>query len=197
MELFFAILFFTIATMVTPGPNNIMVMTSSLNYGIKRTMPHYLGICFGFPAMVFVIGLGFGTLFTEFPLLHQIIQIVGVVFLLYISWKIATTETDLKKQKSSKPFSFLQAAMFQWVNPKAWVMAISAVSAYTSVGGNLTYEILIICLTFFLVGFPCIGIWMVFGKALKHLLKSPRHQKIFNIGMGTLLAASIVLILFD
>jgi len=197
MELYFAILLFAISSSITPGPNNIMVMTSALNYGIKKTIPHFLGICLGFPVMVFALGMGFAAVFLNFPILHQIIQVVGISYILYLAWKIATTDIHINKDKKSKPFTFIQAALFQWVNPKALVMSIGAISAYTEVGGNIFYEVLVISLTFFIVCLPCVGIWMFFGTTLKRFLKNETHQRVFNYIMGVLLAASIVLILFD
>ena len=174
-----------------------MVMTSGLNFGIQRTIPHFLGICVGFPAMVFAVGLGFGALFVKYHIFHEIIRIVGGLYMLYLAWRIATASTQLKSGTSSKPLTFFQAALFQWVNPKAWVMAIGAVSAYTSVGGNITYEIMTIAMIFLLVCLPCVGVWLVFGVALKSLLKNERQQRMFNYTMGLLLLTSILLMMFE
>lgn len=196
-SLFFSILLFSVSTTVTPGPNNIMVMTSSINFGIRRTLPHFLGICFGFPTMVFAVALGLGSVFSHFPLLHQIIKIIGAIYLLYLAWKIATSHSKIKNDKVPKPLSFLQAALFQWVNPKAWVMAIGAVAAYTTPQGNIYQQIIIISATFFLVSFPCVGVWMFFGSGLKYFLKNDRHQRLFNYTMGFLLALSVLLIFFE
>jgi len=119
MELSLAILIFAVSATVTPGPNNIMIMTSGLNHGIKNSIPHLLGICFGFPIMVVLIGLGFVVVFKMYPLFHEILKILGVIYLSYLAWLIASSSPTSLEGKKSKPFSFTQAALFQWVNPKA------------------------------------------------------------------------------
>lgn len=192
MELFLAILLFAVSASITPGPNNIMIMTSGLNHGVKNSIPHLLGICFGFPVMIILIGLGIGVFFEMFPLFHEIIKIIGVIYLLYLSWLIARSSPTSLDSESYKPFSFVQAALFQWVNPKAWVMATGAVSAYTSLSADVFIQVIYIALVFFVVSFPCVGIWLVFGSGLKKYLKSSKHQKIFNVSMALLLIGSIL-----
>ncbi len=195
MELYLAIFIFAASTTVTPGPNNIMIMSSGLNYGIKKSMPHLLGICFGFPAMVIMVGLGFSIVFEMYPLFHEVIKVLGVVYLLYLAWLIASSSPTSLEGGNSKAFSFTQAALFQWVNPKAWVMATSAVSAYTSLSSDIFLQVIFIALAFFVVAFPCVGIWLVFGVGLKKYLKSEKHQKIFNLSMALLLIASVLPVL--
>jgi len=195
MELYLAIFIFAASTTVTPGPNNIMIMSSGLNYGIKKSMPHLLGICFGFPAMVIMVGLGFSIVFEMYPLFHEVIKVLGVVYLLYLAWLIASSSPTSLEGANSKAFSFTQAALFQWVNPKAWVMATSAVSAYTSLSSDIFFQVIFIALAFFVVAFPCVGIWLVFGVGLKKYLKSEKHQKIFNLSMALLLIASVLPVL--
>lgn len=192
MDIYFAIIIFAMSTTVTPGPNNIMIMTSGLNYGIKSSIPHLLGICFGFPAMVIMVGLGFSVVFEMYPIFHEAIKILGVIYLLYLAWLIASSSPNSLEVEKSKPLSFTQAALFQWVNPKAWVMATGAVSAYTSISSDIFLQVLFIALAFFIVAFPCVGIWLFFGAALKKYLKSPKHQKIFNLFMALLLIASVL-----
>ncbi len=192
MEFYLAIFLFAASTTITPGPNNIMIMASGLNYGVKSSIPHLLGICFGFPAMVVMVGLGFSVIFEMFPLFHEVIKILGVLYLLYLSWLIASSSPSSLESKKSKPFSFSQAALFQWVNPKAWVMATGAVSAYTTVSSDIFSQVILIALAFLLVAFPCVGIWLVFGVGLKRYLKSARHQQIFNLAMALLLIASVL-----
>ena len=191
MELYLAIIIFAASTTVTPGPNNIMIMTSGLNYGVKNSIPHLLGICFGFPVMVIMVGLGFSVVFEMYPLFHEVIKVLGVAYLLYLAWLIASSSPTSLDIENSKPLSFTQAALFQWVNPKAWVMATGAVSAYTSVSSDIFSQVIFIALAFFIVAFPCVGIWLVFGVGLKKYLHSPKHQKIFNLSMATLLVGSV------
>jgi len=191
MEFYLVIILFAASSSVTPGPNNIMIMTSGLNYGIKKSMPHFLGICFGFPIMVILVGLGFSVIFENYPITHEIIKVLGVVYLIYLAWLIASSAPASLESIHSKPFSFIQAASFQWVNPKAWVMATGAVAAYTTVSTNVFIQVIYIALAFFMVAFPCVGIWLYFGSALKRYLKSTRHQKMFNVSMAFLLVASV------
>ena len=107
MEIVLSVLLFALVSTVTPGPNNIMIMTSGVNFGVWRTLPHYLGICFGFPAMVVAISLGLGKVFEAFPQLHLVIKVLGITYLLYLAWRIATTATEIDGEKTSKPLSFL------------------------------------------------------------------------------------------
>tara|TARA_R110001583_G_scaffold19176_1_gene75358 strand:- start:312 stop:926 length:615 start_codon:yes stop_codon:yes gene_type:complete len=195
MELLLAILLFAVSTSITPGPNNIMIMTSGLNHGVKNSLPHLLGICFGFPVMVILIGLGIGVFFEIYPLFHEIIKIFGVIYLLYLSWLIAVSSPSSLESEISKPFSFVQAALFQWVNPKAWIMAAGAVSAYTTSSTDIFIQVIYIALAFFVVSFPSVGVWLIFGAVLKKYLKSPKHQKIFNVTMALLLIASVLPVL--
>lgn len=197
MELFLAILFFAFSTTVTPGPNNVMIMSSGMNYGIKASLPHWLGICLGFPLMVLLVGLGFGVVFERYPHLHQLIKVLGVVYLLWLAWRIASAEPKAIEQGKSKPLSFIQAALFQWVNAKAWVMASGAVAAFTTVGGSYWFEILSITLAFLLVAFPCVGIWLVFGAALRTVLTKAVFQRIFNVVMASILIISVLPVIVE
>ena len=197
MDLFFAVLFFAVSTTVTPGPNNVMIMSSGVNYGIKASVPHWLGICLGFPLMVLLVGLGFGVVFERYPHLHQLIKVLGVAYLLWLAWRIASAEPIAIEQGKSKPFSFIQAALFQWVNGKAWVMASGAVAAFTSVGGIYWLEVSIITLAFLLVAFPCVGVWLVFGAALRKILTKAVFQRAFNITMAIILLLSVVPVMLE
>ena len=182
---------------VTPGPNNVMLTTTGLNFGVRRGIPHLLGICIGFPVMLALIGLGFGTLFELYPLLHEIIKVIGIVYLLFLAWKIAMTRGGMERIERARPISFWQAAAFQWVNPKAWVMGSSALAAYTSLDDNFFLQVAIICTTFFFITLPCAGVWLVFGAGLQRFLRDPKHLRVFNIAMALLLAASIIPVVHD
>lgn len=197
MDLFLAVLFFAFSTTITPGPNNVMIMSSGVNYGIKQSVPHWLGICFGFPLMVLLVGLGFGVIFDRYPHLHQLIKILGTAYLIWLAWRIASARPETIATGKSKPFSFLQAALFQWVNGKAWVMASGAVAAFTSVTGVYWYQVVMITLAFLLMAFPCVGIWLVFGAGLKKVLTKPLFQRIFNMFMGFILLLSVVPVIIE
>jgi threonine/homoserine/homoserine lactone efflux protein len=195
MEFYLSIFIFAISSTVTPGPNNIMIMTSGLNYGVKKSIPHLLGICFGFPVMVIVIGFGFSIVLERYPLFNEIIKVLGIVYLLYLAWLIASSSPVSLEGRKSKPLSFTQAALFQWVNPKAWVVATGAVSAYTSVSSDIFTQVIFIALAFLIVAIPSLGTWLIFGVGIKKYLKSPKHQKVFNLSMALLLIVSVLPIL--
>jgi threonine/homoserine/homoserine lactone efflux protein len=197
MENFFPIFLFCISSMVTPGPNNIMIMSSGLNFGIKHSLPHYLGICFGFPMMVLTVGLGMGAIFMQFPMIQGGIKIIGAVYMLFLSWQIARAHVRVNKYNTKNPITFFKAVLFQWINPKAWVMAIGAVATYTNQGENFFLQLFMICLLFLIIGFPSIGAWLFCGTVLKRFLKSDKHQRYFNYSLGALLAISVILIFID
>lgn len=149
--------------------------------------------CLGFPVMVVVVGLGFGMLFEKLPSLHELIKIVGVVYLLYLSWLIATAAGSTEdKQQAVDPLSFLQAATFQWVTPKAWIMASGAIAAYSSISSAMLPQVLFIATAFLVMAFPCVGVWLYFGTALKLVLKKQQYRIWFNRIMALLLLISIL-----
>lgn len=192
MELIFAITLFAFSSGITPGPNNIMLMTSGVNFGIKPSLPHLAGICLGFPCMVLVIGLGLATVFQTYPVIHLVIKVLGISYLVYLSWLIANSSNKMEGKQLSRPFSFIQAAAFQWVNPKGWIMAVGAIATFTVQSEAMAAQVLLIASVFLCVAFPCAMAWLIFGVALKRLLKNERQQKIFNITMALLLVASII-----
>jgi threonine/homoserine/homoserine lactone efflux protein len=188
---------FGIIAAVTPGPNNVMLTATGLNFGVRRGVPHLLGVCIGFPVMLALIGVGFGALFQIYPLLHEVIKVVGVIYLLYLAWKIARAEGAKNDAAADRPIGFWQAAAFQWINPKAWVMGSSALAAYTSLDGNFFLQVAIVCISFALITFPCAGIWLVFGAGLQRILRNPGQLRLFNIAMALLLVASILPVLWE
>lgn len=197
MDLVLPILLFAFTASITPGPNNIMIMASGLNFGTVRSLPHLFGICLGFPVMVILIGMGLGVVFEQFPILHSIIKVVGVIYLLYLAWRIANAEKSAQKNTPGKPLTFIQSALFQWVNPKGWIMATSAIAAYTTVSADIFLQVLLIAFIFFLVTFPSAGSWLVFGVGLKRFLDQPEYRRIFNICMAVLLVLSIIPVALD
>ncbi|WP_448215633.1 LysE family translocator [Endozoicomonas sp. 2B-B] len=187
-----SLLAFAFSSTITPGPNNVMIMTSGMNYGTRQSIPHFLGICLGFPLMVLFVGLGLGAVFDLFPVLHDIIKVLGVAYLLYLAWLIAkSAPADLNGGKS-RPLTFIQSALFQWVNPKAWIMATGAVAAYTTVSGDVFLQVIVIALAFLVAAIPCVGVWLFFGVRLKKVLQQPSYQRAFNITMALLLVLSII-----
>ena len=192
MELFWTLVFFAFATSITPGPNNIMIMSSGVNYGVQKSLPHMAGIQLGVLLMLLAVGAGAGLILQQQPMLHTLIKLLGSVYLLYLAWRIATARPQQIETDSSKPLSFVQALAFQWVNAKAWVMITGAIAAFTSLQGVYWQQLALIALVFLLVGLPCTGSWLLFGAALKRLLKAPEHRQLFNRVMGALLALSVL-----
>ncbi len=197
MDLHPSFFLFVVSAAFTPGPNNIMIMSSGLNHGVRASLPHLLGICFGVPTMFLAVGFGLGYIFERYSAVHQIIQLIGIVYLIYLAWLIAKSAPNNLDAERAKPFTFIQAALFQWVNPKAWIMGSSAIAAYTTVGASLSMQIVVIAVVFFVVAFPSAGVWMIFGAGLKRLLSDPRHQRMFNVVMAMLLVASVVPIVVE
>lgn len=191
VDLLLAFALFAFVTSVTPGPNNMMLLASGVNFGFNRTVPHMLGICCGFFSLVLAVGLGLGAAFQAYPLLYTVLRYVGAAYLLYLAWKIATSgpASDATGEEG-KPQTFMQAALFQWVNPKAWVMAVGAISTYTPLQGYFT-NVMIISAVFALINLPTVSIWAAFGSLLRNALRDPFWLRVFNGGMAVLLVVSL------
>jgi threonine/homoserine/homoserine lactone efflux protein len=189
---FLPLVTFAVATAITPGPNNIMLTASGANFGFRRTLPHMLGVAIGFTIMVLAIGLGLSEFFERFPLIHQVLRYGGGAYLLYLAYRIATAApTPGAAQPAGHPLTFLQAALFQWINPKSWMMAVGAISAYTTVGGNLMLESVLIAVTFGAIGLPSTALWAGLGVAIARLLRTRWALRAFNVAMALLLVASL------
>jgi len=195
MQLLLALPLFSFVGSITPGPNNIMIMSSGLNFGINKSLPHAFGIFLGFLVMFLLTGIGLGKLFIQFPEFHQSLKIIGAIYMLYLAYKIARSHVNVDNVAPIKPLTFLQAFLFQWVNPKAWVIRMSAIAAYTVPDANIFYQVSLICLVFMIAGIlPSVIVWLFFGASLKKILKTPTHRKYFNYTMSALLIVSIALI---
>jgi threonine/homoserine/homoserine lactone efflux protein len=188
--LFAAVMFFT------PGPNNIMVMSSGLTYGFRRTLPHIAGVVIGFAFMVGAVGLGFGTIFIAFPVLQVILKYAGAAYLIYLAVMIALSGPPKPGETGRRPLTFWQGAMFQWVNVKGWVAVIGTITAYAEIA-NFPFNIVIQVLTFLAMGAASITIWTLFGSALRPFLTSPQAVRGFNIAMALLLLASLYPVFMD
>ncbi len=190
-DLLLAFALFALVTSITPGPNNMMLLASGVNFGFRRTLPHMLGISTGFMVLVLAVGFGLGSLFQTWPVLYTLLRYLGGAYLLYLAWKIATSGPANEDDKpQGKPMSFMAAALFQWVNPKAWVMAIGAISTYTPMQGYFT-NVLVIAAVFALINLPGVSIWAGFGSLLRNVLRDPRGLRIFNGVMALLLVLSL------
>ena len=189
-ELFFAFVLFAAVMFFTPGPNNIMVMASGLLFGFRRTVPHILGVVIGFAFMVGAVGLGFGTVFIAFPVLQTILKYAGAAYLIYLAVAIARSHPTSSTVGMTKPLTFWQGAIFQWVNVKGWVAIIGTITAYAAIASfplNIVLQVLI----FLAMGTASITIWTLFGSALRPVLTSARAVRVFNLAMAALLLASL------
>jgi threonine/homoserine/homoserine lactone efflux protein len=192
-ELLSALVVFAFVSSITPGPNNTMLMASGVNFGVRRSAAHMAGVSVGFLVLTLAAGLALGGLFAAFPVLHSVLKVVGAVYLLYLAWKIARSG-EIKAGEAARPQTFLQAAAFQWVNPKAWAMALGSVTAYAPPEGYAA-NVALVAVVFTVVNLPCIFTWTAFGAGLRGVLADPGRLKIFNWTMAGLLALSVAAIL--
>ncbi len=195
MDYLFSLMVFTFVASVTPGPNNLMLFASGIHHGVRRSLPHYFGICVGFLALVACVGFGLGTLFTQSPVLHKVLQIAGALYLLYFAWKVGSANPATQNAEQRRPIRFIEAALFQWVNPKAWVIAVGAISAFT-ISDKIVASILSIIAMYFVMGSLAMGLWLKLGASLQRFMNSQKKVRVFNITMGLLLALSILPIVF-
>jgi threonine/homoserine/homoserine lactone efflux protein len=179
---------------ITPGPNNAMLLASGLNYGFRRTVPHIAGVSFGCVAMLVLVGLGLGAVFTAVPIFYTALRYAGVAYLLWLAWRIARSGPMADRQTSGRPMTFWQAAAFQWVNPKAWILVVGAVSTYAPRDG-FALNVAVLALLLGLVNAPSICVWAGFGTLLRPFLSDPRRVRVFNVAMAALLVLSLLPIL--
>ena len=194
LDILLALISFSFVSSITPGPNNIMLMTSGANFGLRRTLPHLMGVSIGFVVMVLLVGVGVMQIFTLFPVTYIILKVISIAYLLYLAYRIAVSASLTSKQsESAKPLTFIQAALFQWVNPKAWTMALMAITLFAPT--QELHLVAIIAAVFGLVNIPCVSAWTILGRSMNKLLKNQRNLHIFNIVMAILLVASVVIVL--
>ena len=184
-----ALLGFAFVTTVTPGPNNLMLMASGANFGFRRTVPHMLGIAGGVSLMALLVGLGLMALFEAMPLLGGILKVASVLYLLWLAYKIATAAPIEARDAKARPMTLMQAAAFQWVNPKAWAMCLSAITIYAP--DRTLLSVAIVAGAFALVSLPAISVWAWLGTIIRQWLSSPRRLQVFNLTMAALLVASL------
>ena len=196
-EIILSLAVFVFVTTATPGPNNIMLLTSGVNYGFVKSIPHILGILFGFSFMTICFAVGLGRLFQLYPEILVYLKVVACLYLVWLSWRIAFSKAVAKEQtaKKSRPLTLIEAALFQWVNPKALVMGLSIVTLFL-VPEQLLLSVILVPTTVMSVQIFCLSAWAGFGVALRVFLSDPKRLRIFNICMGVLLILSIVPIVF-
>lgn len=195
-ESLITLIILSITAAFTPGPNNALVASSGVNFGYRRSLPHILGISFGFAGMIFIVGLFLGELFVRSVLLRETLRWAGVVLLLYVAWKLAHSGGIGSKSGTPRPFRFVEAAAFQWVNPKGWAMAI-AITAQFAGGETPVWTAAIVALVFVLTGLTSASAWALLGQWLRRWLNSDRRVRAFNYAMAVLIAACVVLLFMD
>lgn len=195
LNLLLALAAFALVSSLTPGPNNLMLMASGTNFGFARTVPHMLGVSLGFVLMVVMVGLGLVGIFKAFPVSYVILKWVSVVYLLYLAWKIATAGALVVKEgepaaAEAKPFRFYQAVLFQWVNPKAWTMALTAITVYAPPQKPLL-GLITVAVIFGAINLPSVGLWALLGVQMRQFLDQPAKMRAFNLTAALLLVATL------
>jgi threonine/homoserine/homoserine lactone efflux protein len=195
---FVSIAVFALVMTGTPGPNNVMLTASGANFGYRRSIPHFLGIALGLNTLIVLSAAGLDVLFRLYPAAHTGLKVAGCSYLLYLSWKIATTKNtnnaSVANNEESAPMTLLQAALFQFLNPKAWMMSVAAVGTFTLSGAYYWLSILSICCVFVVVQVQTSSVWIGFGALIRRWLSTPRAQSQFNYVMATLTASCVVFI---
>lgn len=192
-DIFLSLLVYAFVASITPGPNNLMLLASGTNFGLRRTMPHVLGITLGFSFLLFMAGIGLGALFDSQPAIKPVLQIVALVYMLYLAWKIANAQPPQALEAEQKPFTFMQAVTFQWVNPKGIAMALTTVSLYVPNPDLKTLFIVVaVCGG---VTLPSVIFWTVMGQQVSRILTKPKQLRIFNITMAVMLIGSLYWVL--
>ncbi|WP_353474103.1 LysE family translocator [Salipiger sp. H15] len=192
-DLLLALATFAFVTVISPGPNNLMLLASGANFGLARSVPHMLGVALGFPAMVLLVGLGAMRVFEAFPAARGALTVLSVLYMLWLAWKIAHAAAPGEAAAGARPMSFLQAAAFQWVNPKAWSMALGAITLY-AVSRDLP-AVLLVSGTYVAMGAISTTTWTVLGGSLRRVLTNPARLRLFNWSMAALLLASMLPVL--
>ncbi|MBL8562477.1 MAG: LysE family translocator [Gemmobacter sp.] len=189
-ETLLALTGFAFVTSATPGPNNLMLMTSGANFGLRRTVPHMLGISVGFSVMCLLVGLGVAGVIFAWPLADLVLRTLSVVYMLWLAWKIARAGGPGEGRAGDRPMSFVAAAAFQWVNPKAWAMALGAIALYAP--DQSLAALALVAGVFGLVNLPTVSLWAAAGQGLRRVLTSPARLRGFNCTMAGLLVASLL-----
>ena len=179
---------------ITPGPNNLMLLASGMNHGIRRTLPHLAGVSLGFGFLIFLVALGLGAVFEKYAAIELVLKIAGGVYLIYLAWKIFNTSGINSVDGADVPMTFLQAAAFQWVNPKAWVMATTATSTLLDSNDSVIGAASALTLGFWIVNLPCIATWMFSGAYAARWVENERRIRLVNRTLGVLLVGTVALL---
>jgi threonine/homoserine/homoserine lactone efflux protein len=188
-ETLIALALYALVTSVTPGPNNLMLLASGVNFGFRQTIPHMLGIALGFTAMVALVGFGLGAVLTLFPVVFNVLRVLALVYMVWLSWRLASSGSLGSGEAKARPMTFIEAALFQWINPKAWAMALTATTLYT-VPDMYYLSVILVAGIFGVINLPSVSCWAGFGVGLRGFLSIPARLRIFNVGMALLLLLS-------
>jgi threonine/homoserine/homoserine lactone efflux protein len=194
---YLALIVFTLATCGTPGPNNTLVMASGVSFGFRRSVPGVVGINTGFPVMVILVGLGLGGFLQRWPVVLDVLRPVGVAYLLYLAYRIATAPVDGLGARATRPLTFTRTALFQFVNPKAWVMIVGALVTYPTTDGPFLWQVLAVAVIFGVFGTPCTTAWLLIGVGLRRMISEPARLRAFNVVMAVTLVLSLIPVLVE
>jgi threonine/homoserine/homoserine lactone efflux protein len=188
---FLALTLFAVVSSITPGPNNTMMLASGVRFGLRRSLPHLAGISLGFGFMLAVVGLGLHAVLHNYPVILDTLRYAGAAYLLWLAYQLARSAPPAAQTDgAARPMGFWAAAAFQWVNPKAWIMATTAMTTYLPENAQV-WHVLVLSAWFALINVPCVGAWASFGNAMRAYLQNPAHLRIFNITMALALVASL------
>lgn len=196
INLFFALVSYYFVMFVTPGPNNAMLTASGIKFGFKKTIPHLIGIPFGHVIQITLVCFGLGNLFQKYPLVQNYLKWLCFFYLLYLGWKIIGSFSEHKKE-SGRPLKLYEAALFQFMNPKAWVVALTASTAFFPVNENFYLATIFVALTAPFICFPSICLWALFGSSIKMLIKNAKIKRIVEYFLAVLLVITAIIILFN
>lgn len=188
---------FAFVMSITPGPNNVIALASGANFGFRRSMPFFTGVSIGFPIMLAVLATGFKAVLLTAPWVFDAIRVAGVLYMLWMAWHIATADgIDSGGGERAAPVSFLQGCALQWVNPKAWTIAVGALAAYAPVD-RFWLSIAMMGALFAVIAWPSTAVWALFGQLVQRWLSTPQRLRAFNVTMALLLVASLAPILLQ
>ena len=188
------LILFALVGSFTPGPNNLMATAAGHAFGLARSVPQILGVTIGFNVMIILFGLGLAQVLTAYPGLHGGLRVIGAAYLLYLAWRIARAGDPAAGEAMKRPLTFIEAALFQWLNPKAWTLAVGVVAAYTTSGDALIRELLVIVVIFSVTTISTLVVWCLFGIAIRTFLSSERQRRIVNWSMAGALVLSVVML---
>jgi len=196
MDILLSMAIFALVTSISPGPVNIIAAISAANFGFYRSTPHILGATAGFSLLLLIIGFGMGGILKQYPVIHDYLAWVGSLFILYLSYKIATMQPYAKDtSKLNTPPTIIEGLLCQWLNPKAWIVATSGIAVYAGHVDAYNEQIILLSITFFLICFPSISTWSLFGVVIGRLLNNATYFRFFNVSMGLILAISVLVLL--